>query len=106
MISYLSTNSILDLLLHIYNTGFRIILDGLGGGGGFAFGAVAVVEDTCDLNDTDTAEEEVYRCQAGDLIVRCALSERWEWGTYRTFFGLIIKHQRVQIAPVQVRAKF
>lgn len=26
--------------------------------------------------------------------------------TYRTFRGLMIKHQRVQMRPVQVRAKF
>lgn len=27
-------------------------------------------------------------------------------GTHRTFFGLMIKHQRVQMAPVAVKAAF
>lgn len=107
IVSRLSTNNVLDLLLHIHNTGFGIILDGLSGGGCFAFSAVTVVEDTCDLNDTNTAEEEVYCCQA-EIYWLVSGSTKGVAGekTYRTFLGLMIKHQRVQIAPVQVRAKF
>lgn len=68
-------------------------------------------EDTRNLNNTDASEEEVDRGKAKEgiesvevLITRT--SGKQEQGTYRTLRGLMIKHQRVQIAPVAIRAAF
>jgi hypothetical protein len=41
-------------------------------------------------------------------VCQCPIRRRWGAGegTHRTFLGLMIRHQRVQMAPVAVRAAF
>lgn len=73
--------------------------------GCLALGAVLIHQYTGNLDGTNASKEEV---DCGETGKRLASARMW-YGrerTYRMFLGLMIKHQRVQIAPVQVRAAF
>lgn len=66
-------------------------------------------EDTGDLNDTNASEEEVDSGKAKKKNVELARvrgNRADRIRTYRTLRGLMIRHQRVQMAPVAIRAQF
>jgi hypothetical protein len=74
---------------------------------------VVVVENAGDLDNAYAAKEEVHSCKAVVPLARDPTAKyaarkktRGDGGTYRMFLGLMIKHHRVQIAPVAVRAAF
>lgn len=79
-----------------------------------SFHRVVVVDNTRNLDDAHHTEEEVHCCETVvALIISCMILYtemvivRWrENNAYRIFLGLMIKHHRVQISPVAVRAAF
>ena len=83
-------DGLLDILLCVLEDGTRGLLRRLPHG------------DTADLNDTDDGEEEV---DGGEAILSVCVCRSGQ-GAYSMFLGRMTKHQRVQMRPVQVRAKF
>lgn len=72
-----------------------------------SFQAAAVQEDPGNLDDTDTSEEEVNSSEPDWNLVRSSLGVFVKMNkTYKMLRGLMIKHQRVQIAPVAISAAF
>lgn len=66
--------------------------------------ATSPQENAADLDDTNASQEEVDSGKPGtELAGMFALGIRC---TYRMLRGLMIKHQRVQMAPVAIRAPF
>lgn len=62
-------------------------------------------EDTGNLDDTNASEEEVDGGKPGIKSVEY-ISHGANPTTYRMLRGLMIKHQRVQMAPVAIKAAF
>ena len=75
-------------------------------------------EDAPNLGSPDTEQEEIHRRQAVVAEIKSAHSDPASLllflggsgvmgqGTYKMFLGLMTKHQRVQIAPVAISARF
>lgn len=68
--------------------------------------ATAVHEDTADLDDTNASQEEVDGGEATHVLDVSFMKGVFEVKAYRTFRGVMIIHQRVQMAPVAMRAPF
>lgn len=66
-----------------------------------------IEEDASNLRGPHAAEEEVDSCQPVEsMSIRRLMGSNGSVITYRIFLGLIMKHHRVHISPVAVRARF
>lgn len=84
-----------------------LVLQLLSGLKGRALLAALPHEDTGNLNDTHASEEEVNGGKTKKSEISWSQQNRVDRSrTYRTLRGLIIRHQRVQMAPVAIRAQF
>jgi len=66
-----------------------------------------IEEDAGNLRSPHASEEEVDSCQPVEsMSVRRLMESKGSVMTYRIFLGLMMKHHRVHINPVAVRARF